>query len=279
MTHPLFIESFPHSRRFGIELEFFNVSQVRVEQVLKGAGIKCWNPDNDNYYCDDDYCDGDCYICSDESRGSTEWKITDDGSITGEYSVELVSPILSGSAGLLEVAKVVKLMADAGAKVNKSCGFHVHVDAQDLSSNTLVNVYRRYALHETQIDTFMQVSRRGNNNAYCKSTTTYLPRLNEATPNMSARKLAQLMDERYERAMGAYVGGRYNKVNLCAYLRHGTIEFRHHGGTMNVDKVVNWIAFCVNFVVVSVNTDTAGIFTGVHPDSVQFFNQRAAGLA
>jgi hypothetical protein len=48
---------------------------------------------------------------------------------------------------------------------------------------------------------------------------------------------------------------------------------------MNVNKVLNWIAFCVNFVVVSIDTDTANIFTGVHPDSVQFFNQRAADLA
>lgn len=278
MTHPLFIESFPHNRRFGLELEFFNVSHDRVEQVLKGAGIKCWNPDSDDY-CDDYDCAGDCSICSGDSRGSTEgWKITDDGSITGDYSVELVSPILSGPAGLLEVAKVVKLMADAGAKVNKSCGFHVHVDAQDLSSKTLFNVYRRYALHETQIDTFMQASRRGNSNTYCKSPASFLSRLNEGTPDMSPSQVAELMEEHYVHGYG-YVGGRYNKVNLCAYLRHGTIEFRHHGGTMNVDKVVNWIAFCVNFVVVSVDTDTAGIFTGVHPDSVQFFNQRAAALA
>lgn len=278
MTHPLFIESFPHSRRFGLELEFFNVSQSRVAQILRDAGIQCWNPyDND---CHDHDCDGSCPACSgDESEGTGDgWKITDDGSITGAYSVELVSPILSGPAGLREVAKVVKLMADAGAKVNKSCGFHVHVDAQDLSSKTLFNVYRRYALHEVQIDSFMQESRRGNNNTYCKSAASYLDRLNEGSPEMPPSKVAELMEEHYVSGHG-YVGGRYNKVNLCAYLRHGTIEFRHHGGTMNVNKVINWITFCVNFVVVSVDTDTAGIFTGVHPDSVEFFSQRATELA
>jgi hypothetical protein len=278
MTHPLFIESFPHNRRFGLELEFFNISQDRVERVLRRAGIKCWNPDNSNY-CNNFNCLSDCSICSDNTPSSTKgWKITDDGSIVGNDTVELVSPILSGPAGLLEVAKVVELMAAAGAKVNKSCGFHVHVDAQDLSGKTLLNVYRRYALHEAQIDTFMSASRRGNNNAYCESSTRSLDRLNLATTDMSPDQIANLMDEYWVSGQGCF-GGRYNKVNLCAYLRHGTIEFRHHGGTMNVNKVLNWIAFCVNFVVVSIDTDTANIFTGVHPDSVQFFNQRAADLA
>jgi hypothetical protein len=43
--------------------------------------------------------------------------------------------------------------------------------------------------------------------------------------------------------------------------------------------VLNWVCFCVNFVEVSINSDTANIFTDVHPDSVEFFNRRAAAFA
>jgi hypothetical protein len=257
MTTPAFVQFFPHSRRFGLELEFFNISDNEVSRLLTKNGIQCWNA---NYY---DSGDG--------------WKITDDGSIIGDYSVELVSPILSGVEGLEEVAKVVQILADAGAKVNKSCGFHVHVDAQDLSSKVLFNVYRRYALHEDQIDSFMVASRRSNNNHYCQSPRNFLDVVAGASESLTAEEAAELMEERY--VSGRYVGGRYNKVNLCAYLRHGTIEFRHHSGTMNVQKVLNWVCFCVNFVEVSINSDTANIFTDVHPDSVEFFNRRAAAFA
>ena len=37
---------------------------------------------------------------------------------------------------------------------------------------------------------------------------------------------------------------RYKTVNVCAYGRHGTIEFRQHQGTTNADKILNWLAFC-----------------------------------
>ena len=257
MTTTAAIDSFHHTRRFGLELEFFNISQGRVKTLLEAAGISCWQ----SYYED----------------SGTGWKITDDGSINGDYSVELVSPILSGVEGLREVAKVVKILSDAGAKVNKSCGLHVHVDANDLSSKVLFNVYRRYALHEDQIDSFMVKSRRENNNEYCKSTRTILDRTTVATDNLSALDAAKLMDECYFH--GYWSGGRYNKVNLCAYLRHGTIEFRHHGGTVNVEKVLSWIMFCVNFVETSKDSESANIFTNVHPDVVNFFNQRTIALA
>lgn len=277
MTISTIIDNFSHSRRFGIELEFFNVSHLSLMRALSQGGIRYWNVYGER--CDDTECPGDCSVCANVGNCENGWKITNDGSISGGNSVELVSPILSGIAGLREVAKVVKLVAALGAKVNKSCGFHVHVDAQDLSAQTMFNVYRRYALHESQIDTFMVPSRRASVNNFCRSTTAFLGQLAEANhDSATCSTIASIMeDERWVNGIG-YIGGRYNKVNLCAFLRHGTIEFRHHAGTMNVNKVINWIAFCVNFVEVSVDTDTADIFTGVHPDSVQFFNHRATEL-
>lgn len=258
MTYtPSFVDSFPHTRKFGLELEFFGVNQGKIQDILTDAGISCWDAD---YY--------------DSGEG---WKITDDSSISGDYSVELVSPILSGIEGLREAAKVVSLMSDAGGEVNKTCGFHVHVDAQDLTGKVLLNVYRRYALYEDQIDRFMVPSRRANENDYCRSTRTILDRTTGAPGSITCEDVARLVDEYYDR--GHCTGGRYNKVNLCAYLRHGTIEFRHHGGTLNVNKVINWIAFCVNFVEVSQNSETENLFVGVHPDSVEFFNNRIAELA
>jgi hypothetical protein len=85
------------------------------------------------------------------------------------------------------------------------------------------------------------------------------------------------MSERWDGYM--YQGGRYNKVNLCAFLRHGTIEFRQHSGTMNVDKVINWIVFCVNFVETSANTSTAEIYTNLNTECAEFFTSRTAALA
>jgi hypothetical protein len=124
----------------------------------------------------------------------------------------------------------------------------------------------------------MPVSRRANNNTYCKSTRTLLDRAGSLNGNESNTSIAVHVDEYYDRDTGRYEGGRYHKLNLCAYLRHGTIEFRHHAGTVNPVKIVNWIAFCLNFVETSISSDSANIFEGLNPDTVEFFNTRAAAL-
>ncbi len=44
-------------------------------------------------------------------------------------------------------------------------------------------------------------------------------------------------------AYGVFGNSRYNKVNLEAYARHRTVEFRQHGGSTNFTKMKNWILF------------------------------------
>jgi len=257
------IRNFPHARNFGLELEFFNVTRARAAEALRAPGVQFW----DAHY---------------QSSG-TGWKIYDDGSINGRNSIELVSPILSGRDGLREVAKVVKQFALAGARVNKSCGFHVHVDARDLAGIHLKNVYRRYAAHEAKIDAFMVPSRRASVNEYCRSASSAINLLREISDNANARTVASTMCREIEilNSDGSYnyVGGRYNKVNLTAFLRHGTIEFRQHSGTMNVEKVINWIVFCVNFVNTSMDNDTADIYTGLHSECVDYYTSRTTAFA
>ena len=38
--------------------------------------------------------------------------------------------------------------------------------------------------------------------------------------------------------------GRYKAVNIQSWMRQGTVEYRQHQGTLNGDKVVNWVALC-----------------------------------
>ena len=39
------------------------------------------------------------------------------------------------------------------------------------------------------------------------------------------------------------IGDRYHKVNLEAYSRHKTVEFRQHSGTTSFTKMRNWVLF------------------------------------
>ena len=141
------------------------------------------------------------------------WKLVTDSSISGNDTFELVSPILVGEVGLRELEKVCWILDLCDVKVNGSCGLHVHIDAAGFSMETWRNLALSYKHLEPVIDRFMPASRRDN--YYCKG-------------------LGHVSDEMIRSAQ---------TVDLEAYSRHKTVEFRQHSGTTNFTKMRNWVLF------------------------------------
>lgn len=136
------------------------------------------------------------------------WMQTYDGSLDlyGEY----VSPILQGEKGFSILKQMCKALIQSGATVNKRCGLHVHVDREHFSGREHVHRFTDLYKHmEKEMDTIVSPSRRESRNSYCRSLESYDPR-----------------------------SGRYGKVNLT---RDSTVEVRHHQGTLNYNKIFNWI--------------------------------------
>lgn len=177
------------------------------------------------------------------AAGFNNWRVVYDGSVGN--GAEVVSPKLVGAEGLAEVERVVNLLRAKGCTVDHQCGLHVHVDAAGLSGYTLANLVKRYAAFESVIDSWMIPERRESNNNYTRSVCGL-----GIEGVQCARTTAEKM------------AGRYFKLNLCAYLRHGTVEFRQHYGTLSVEEIQAWIQFCVSFVENSVVTVTETIIPG-----------------
>ena len=149
--------------------------------------------------------------------GGSNWYVDNDGSIEGEYSFEVKSPPICGEGGLHQVRDVCSMIVGSGGAVNSSCGLHIHHEMTDLQDKFRKKMFYLYRRAEPQIDRLMPWSRRENRNGFCQSMLN--------------------------RSFGSYwdYHDRGYKVNLFAYERHGTIEFRHHSGTLRHDRVVNWI--------------------------------------
>ena len=202
------------NKRFGIELEIVGISAMQAAAVIRNAG----------------------FICEYEGYNHTDhadaWKVVTDSSISGT-GCEVVSPILTGEAGLADARKVAEVLEDAGATANRSCGFHVHFDASQMTAEDVRAIFARYARLEAEIDAFMPASRRADNNMYCHTLTRIAERVC-AEQTLSGMINAQRM--------------RYYKLNLQSYLRHHTIEFRQHSGTCSSAKIANWVLFLSDFI-------------------------------
>lgn len=233
------------TRPFGIEIEAFGVSRTALLTGLREAGIEV---QDEGYH----------------HQVRPHWKIVSDSSIQAPGSIytgfELVSPILVGEAGLAQITTVCRVLQQLGAKVNKTCGLHVHHAAQDLSIHGWKDLVRLYSKHERGLDSIMPESRRGNNNSYCQSLLNY-----HQTPNQAflvigrARTLSTLSR--------TLTGSRFFKLNLDAFPRHGTVEFRHHSGTVEAEKMVNWVKLTQAMVERANKTEgrtTSSIFLEAH---------------
>ena len=224
------------SRRFGVEFEAYNISQRTLKNALEAAGIRC---EIEGY----------------NHTTKSHWKIVSDASLSGRNTFELVSPILKGESGLRELEKVCKVLEDRHAKVNISCGTHVHMDATGMNLKTWKNIYKNYARLENVIDGFMPESRR--NNTYCKefrNLTNFETRIDRAA---NLCEIADIFDN-----------CRYFKINPVSYARHNTCEFRQHSGTVEYIKISTWIRFLNNLIDYSKNN----LITNASLDGLKKFN-------
>lgn len=166
----------------------------------------------------DDYMDLDGEFCF----GAKE-----DGSIDGR---EFVSTVLYGDAGLAEIEGFCKKANRKGFTVDAKCGFHAHFDVSDLRNEQLRAVACAYKLTYATWASFVSSNRRENH--YCG-------------PNdWDCRDVERAGDF----AGWAHNRDRYQWFNVAAYARHRTFESRIHSGTLNSEKIVNWVVANLRFI-------------------------------
>lgn len=238
------------SRSFGVEIEFcysgrYDVLLAKLREAGLSANIE-WDNDHVSY---------------------SSWKIVEDCSVSN--GAELVSPILRGEDGLEQIKKATKVLREAGCTVDRTCGLHVHVNAVECTVKQLVNVLRRYAANEHTIDTYMPRSRRENRNSFCYTLR-----------NMNFDRLETFED--MNRVGNNMRNGRFHKVNVSSFVRQGTIEFRHHSGTLNATKINNWVQFCIGFLEGSINScgrrQTPNLMFGIPQNLAEYYSQRSNEL-
>jgi hypothetical protein len=195
--------------KFGVEIEFFGVAQELVASRLRSAGVEC-------------------FVEGYNHNTRNHWKVVTDCSVTSQGTGasrgnELVSPILYGQEGLREVEAVCDVLNELGAKVDRSCGVHVHHDVRGLTVKQLQNIAKIYIKYQQVFDALVPASRR--NNTYCKHISMH----NETT------KLNAEINE-YELRLW----DRYQVVNYETKSKP-TVEFRQHSGSTDGEKITNWI--------------------------------------
>lgn len=207
--------------KFGIELEVkTSMREAEIADLLRSVGVAC-----------------SCHVGNVHGVLKKNWKVVRDGSISNGW--EIVSPPLSS---FNDVEKVCKVLEENGVTVDKSCGFHVHHEIKDLNKKQIENIYEIYNKYEVEvIDQLLPMSRRVGNacrTRWCKPVRQIMDDIRGCD---SIEKMINHINIGGGRGGSHYQHCRYRSINFRAYVVYGTIEFRHHSGTIEFEKIRNWV--------------------------------------
>jgi hypothetical protein len=229
-------------RNFGVEIECYpGMGQDKVERMLR------------------------------ISKAGNGWDVGSDGSL--DYNgVEIRTPVFKFERKNLDkIRRFCKLFHSMGAYATQGCGLHVHIEAKDLDDNQLSKIFDRYKKFEKEIDSFIDKDRRKNNNDYCQSLTS-----DEYKHNYSYADYIEDMETPfyYTEAPKTKKGKFLSKKEFIVWSKmqyfrdtkdlkvnafhlkdggYGTIEFRHHHGTVQGADIANWVSFLHHFVEASLS--------------------------
>jgi hypothetical protein len=240
----------PNNATFGVELELIITDGKRdgyTHEWLASELTKLGPPN--------------VQFCGYSHETTEDWKIVTDASVRGHHDnrdlcLELVSPVLQGNDGLAELRIIMEHVRQLlGIATNRTCGFHVHIDATSMPLSVLKRICQGFVALENAFDllvakgnSIQQRSHRSTDeNRYCRSNRIAFgamsnrqrwARLQEAHSFEDVVDLVNPQQDRYR---------KLNITNLVKESRPSTIEFRLHGGVEELREAEAWVRLLLRF--------------------------------
>ena len=166
-----------------------------------------------------------------------------------EYKVEMVTPKLTYEE-IPKLQEVIRALRHAGAKVNNSCGLHIHIDAANHNRQSLKNLMSIMFSKEDILFKALQVNE-NRAHRWCKKVRE--PMLEKAR-KLSAEETKDLTRleniwyadfDHYESRSSHYNNSRYYALNLHSVFYRGTVEFRCFNATMHAGVAKAYVHLCL----------------------------------
>ena len=200
---------------------------------------------------------------------SSKWSfsVVRDGSL-GTYGFEINTAPASGTAFIEQVNDICRILNANRARVDRSCGLHIHVDGRGLTPVEVLRFTRVSNAIRDAVTMVLPPSRHAGGNSYCIPYPSGFERTLAAHPlgdtvdsrftNLAkavygagddyAKDAIKTMSDVSNYSVQKYANNRYWWINLHSWFHRGTIEVRSHSGTTSPRKMVMWAAFWCGLV-------------------------------
>lgn len=241
------------NQTFGMELEFTGITREKaamaISQEITGERY--------NFTREPGY---DRRVIRDE-RGR-KWTICSDSSVSRtERGGEFVTPICTYEDIEIDgiIQRCVRALKRAGAKVDNSCGLHVHVGADKHTAKSLKNLVFTFKAKQDLIYKAVEAEDR-KRNRYCKPIGENLIENLKKVKKINDENIKDTWYETYapyQNREQHYNMSRYHGLNLHSVWYRGTVEFRLFHATLHAGKVRAYINLCLAMSAQAINSSRA----------------------
>lgn len=229
--------------KFGIEIEFTGITREKAAKVAAK-------------FLEGEYIEGGTYydvkkVMAPDGR---IWEFVYDGSIrtqvsrsgrrvnaNRDYSVEIVSPILTYRKDIDTLQELVRRIRKAGAFTNSSCGIHIHLDGSPHTPRSIRNFVNIIASRNDLFYKALEI--KNERMRYCKRMDDILvEKMNRKKPK-TMREIEDIWYEGYNESRSRhYHNSRYHFLNLHSFFRRNrTVELRGFNSVLHAGKIRSFI--------------------------------------
>lgn len=230
---------------FGMELEFTGLTRQKaaetIAQVIGGTVA---------------YAGGVYKAWTVTDAQGRKWTVESDSSVTtdGGEQCEFVTPKCTYD-DIPTVQECVRALRKAKAKVNSSCGLHIHIDGANHTPKSLKNLVFTFRAKEDLIFKAVgtQRSRLGH---WCKPIDDELVdniKKLKTTDDSSLRSTWYDTYRDWHDESAHYHASRYHALNLHSLWYRGTIEFRLFEATLHAGEIRAYITLCLAMSAQAIN--------------------------
>lgn len=229
------------TRNFGIEVEFTGITRKKTAEVIK-----------EHLNGKLEYLSGQNYQV--KAPDGRIWTVVYDGSLRcqrkangrktsagKEYSVEIVSPILSYEKDIDCLQELVRKVRKAGGFINNSAGIHIHLNGSDHTPRSLRNFINIIYSRNDLLYNSLQIE--ANRIRYCKALDKNLVERMKKKKPTSFEEIEDIWYQGYYQGRNRYYhDSRYHFLNLHSFFNGvGTVELRGFNGTLHAGKIRTYI--------------------------------------
>lgn len=179
-------------------------------------------------------------VASSSLQNIPSWQRVSEGSVNG-FELVLRSP-MCGDQLYLAIQQLTNVSSntDLSNAFSERTSNHVHIDVTDLTYIQFINFLTLSVMFEKVLYKYVAPHRSSNHFCWtffdCQDIISRIKAVNEVARTENYEALRQEMCIQFDANHTKYSG-----INVSSVPRYGSLEFRMHEGTMDVNKIIRWV--------------------------------------